>query len=88
MRVVSAPVRPTDAECGERRVEVAISEIIIADRFLFFQSVLNARVNSIAITNIILVYSKFSRVFGFQKILRVGKYNRTVTLQCGKPIPK
>jgi hypothetical protein len=31
MRIVSAPVRPADAECGERRVEVAISEIIIAN---------------------------------------------------------
>ncbi len=31
MRIVSAPVRPADAECGERRVETAISEIIIAN---------------------------------------------------------
>ncbi len=33
MRFVSAPVRPADAECGERRVEVAISEIIIVNKF-------------------------------------------------------
>src|SRR5271157_6462593 len=48
----------------------------------------NARVSSIAITNIILTYSKFSCVFDFQKILRAGNKHAPFTLQWGKPIPK
>jgi hypothetical protein len=31
---------------------------------------------------------KFSDVFNFQKNLISGKYNRTVTLQYGRPLPK
>ena len=88
IRIVSAPFAPPIAECGERSVEAAISEIIIANMFYISRQLPNARVNSIAITNVTSVYSKFSRVFGFRKILRLGKYNRAVTLQCGKPIPK
>ena len=46
------------------------------------------QVNSIAVTNVIFSAQQIQLRIWLPKNLTVEKYNRTVILQCGKPIPK